>query len=134
MALEARPDIKLVRLQIPEPARYYDAERAIVVRKGLLLCEERRYLWHELVHSDRRDVSGHASAQVERRVEHAAVRLAIPTRSLQWAAYQTETLADLADLLKLPQDWVEFRWRTAPQWERDLIRAQDPVYGIHTPT
>lgn len=129
MALAARPDLNLVRAAIAEPARYYDAERAIVVRKGLLLCEERRHLWHELVHSDRRDCSGHASPAVERLVEREAVRLAIPTRSLQWATYRTETIADLADLLKLPQDWVEFRWRTAPQWERDLIRREDPIYG-----
>jgi hypothetical protein len=51
------------------------------------------------------------------------------TRSLQWAAYQTDTLHDLADLLKLPEDWVRFRWTSAPRWERDMVRTQDPVYG-----
>lgn len=132
MALAARPDLNLVRSAIPEPARYYDSERAIVVRKGLLITEERQHLWHELVHSDRRDQACHTSRRNEQLVERLAVRWAIPTCSLQWAAYQTETIHDLAELLKLPAEWVEFRWRTAPQWERDLIRSHDPVYGVHT--
>lgn len=129
MALAARPDVKLLRAAIAEPARYYDGERAIVIRKGLLICEERRHLWHEIFHSDRRDTAGHSSPAIERLVERKAVRLAIPTRSLQWAAYRTDTMCDLADLLKLPEDWVRFRWLTAPQWEKDLIRRQDPLYG-----
>lgn len=99
----------------------------------MLICEERRYLWHELVHADRRDRAGHASAALERAVERTAVRAAIPTRSLQWAAYRTDTMCDLADLLKLPEDWVRFRWTSAPQWERDLIRRQDPLYGEVAP-
>lgn len=129
VALAARADLTLVRAAIAEPGRYYDGERAIVMRKGLLIQEERRHLWHELVHSDRRDQAGHTSPPVERRVEFIAVKRAIPTRSLQWAAYQTDTMCDLAELLKLPEDWVRFRWTSAPQWERDAIRRQDPIYG-----
>lgn len=129
VALAARADLTLVRASISEPGRYYDGERAIVIRKGLLLCEERRHLWHELVHADRRDQAGHGCREMERAVERAAVRIAIPTRSLQWAAYQTDTMTDLADLLKLPEDWVRFRWTSAPQWERDLVRRHDPIYG-----
>lgn len=135
MALAARGEgLNLVRANIAEPGRYYDDERTIVIRKGLLICEERRYLWHELVHADRRDRACHGGEAVERYVERVAVRRAIPTASLQWAAYQTETLHDLADLLKLPQPWVEFRWRTAPRWEKDLVRAADPVHGVHNST
>lgn len=118
-----------MRSKISEPARYYDSERAIVIRKGLLLCEERRHLWHELVHADRHDRFGHNSSQVEMSVERTAVRLAIPFRSLRWACYQTETIADLAETLKLPQDWVEFRWRMATAWEKRTIRERDPLYG-----
>lgn len=129
VALAARPHLTLARLPIAEPARYYDTERAIVMRKGLLIVEERRHLWHELVHSDRRDTAGHNSQSIERAVERRAVRLAIPTASLQWAAYRTDTMCDLADLLKLPEDWVRFRWTSAPAWEREMIRRSDPVYG-----
>lgn len=118
-----------MRAAIAEPARYYDNEQSIVIRRGLLICEERRHLWHELVHSDRRDLAGHSSPGIERTVERVAVRLAIPTRSLQWAAYQTDTMCDLADLLKLPEDWVRFRWTSAPKWERDMVRKSDPIYG-----
>jgi hypothetical protein len=32
----------MIRLAIAEPARYYDGRRAIVLRAGLLLEEERR--------------------------------------------------------------------------------------------
>jgi hypothetical protein len=127
-------EVNLVRARTSEPARYYCSEQTIVVRKGLLIHEERRHLWHELVHVRRGDEHWHTDERTERHVERVAVRLAIPTCSLQWAAYQTETVHDLADLLKLPQEWVEFRWRTAPQWERDLIRRHDPVYGVHTST
>lgn len=98
-----------------------------------MICEERRHLWHELVHSDRRDTAGHASEAIERKVERVALRLAIPTRSLQWAAYQTDTMCDLADLLKLPEDWVRTRWLTAPDSEKAMIRSQDPVYGLRGP-
>lgn len=129
MALAARADLNLVRASIAESGRYYDSERAIVIRKGLLICEERRHLWHEIVHADRHDTAGHSSAAVEAHVERVAVRTAIPTQTLQWAAYQTDTMCDLADLLKLPEDWVRFRWASAPQWERDLVRRQDPIYG-----
>lgn len=129
MALAARPHLSLLRLPISEAGRYYDSEQAIVVRKGLLIVEERRHLWHEIVHADRRDRAGHNSPAIETLVEKVAVKRAIPFRSLQWAAYQTDTMCDLADMLKLPQDWVEFRWRIATRWEKRTIREQDPLYG-----
>ena len=129
VALAARPALKLLRAPISEPGRYYDEDRSIVMRSGLMIVEERRHLWHELVHSDRRDTAGHNSPAAERKVERIAVRLAVPTKTLQWATYRTDTIHDLADLLKLPEDWVRFRWTSAPTWERDLIRRQDPLYG-----
>lgn len=129
VALDARPDLKFDRAPISEPSRYYHGRRSIVTRSGLLLSQERRHLWHELVHADRGDTLGHNSESLERKVERIAVRMAIPTVSLQWAAYQTDTMYDLADLLKLPEEWVRFRWLTAPEWEKAMIRRQDPVYG-----
>lgn len=132
VALGARPHLNLVRSAISEPSRYYDDEQAIVVRKGLLLCEERRHLWHEIVHADRRDRFGHSSQPLEDAVERAAVRLAIPFRSLQWGLYQTETIFDLSELLKLPEEWVAFRWKIATSWEKRTLRSQDPVYGIRS--
>jgi hypothetical protein len=129
IALAARPDLTLVRAAISEPGRYYDGERSIVVRKGLLISEERRHLWHEIVHADRRDRFGHSSPGVEVYVERAAVKLAIPFRSLQWGCYQTETIHGLSEILKLPREWVEFRWRIATSWERRTVRERDPLYG-----
>lgn len=98
-----------MRRLIAEPGRYYDDRRAIVIRRGLLIEEERRYLWHELTHADRRDVAGHTDARVERLVERRAAESAMPWESVEWAWGQAVDLHEMADLLKLPEAWVRFR-------------------------
>lgn len=118
----ARSDLVLHRAPISEPARYYDSERAIVVRRGLLLEEERRYLWHELVHADRRDQSCHVDAKAETSVEREAARRALPLTTLLWAFGRAATHEEVVDLLKLPVGWIQYRLNIAHPAERALIR------------
>lgn len=108
-ALKARGDLALVRHQVAETGRYYDSSRTIVVRASLLLVQERRILWHELTHADRRDRAGHTDAAVERVVERHAAENAMPWVSLAWAWEESTDLTEMADLLKLPEEWVHFR-------------------------
>jgi hypothetical protein len=124
VALVARSDLALHRAAISEPARYYDGERAIVVRRGLLLAEERRYLWHELVHADRRDRSCNVDQRTEVSVDREAVRRAIPTSSLTWAAGKAQDWPEMADLLKLPEHWVRWRVQIAHPAERGLLHSE----------
>lgn len=107
--MAARPDLTLHRLAIAAPGRYYDERRAIVIRSGLLLEQERRVLWHELSHADRRDRAGHTDAKVERLVDRHAAENAMPWVSLEWAWNEATDLTEMAGLLKLPEDWVHFR-------------------------
>lgn len=79
------------------------------MRVGLLLEEERRYLWHELAHADRRDRDGHNDPRVERIVERHAAENAMPWPSLSWAWHESTDLPEMAGLLKLPEEWVVFR-------------------------
>lgn len=122
-ALQARSDLSLVRHQIAETGRYYDELRTIVMRQGLLLEEERRYLWHELQHADRRDTAGHNSPEVERIVERHAAENAMPWISIEWAWGQATDLAELASLLKLPEEWVWFRLRNLHPALKARLRA-----------
>ncbi len=122
MALEYRADLLLLRAPIREPARYYDAQRCIVMRSGLLLMEERRYLWHELVHADRGDRACHASAKAENSVEREAVRRALPISSLAWAFGTAASHEEVIDLLKLPAEWIQFRLDAAHPAERATVR------------
>lgn len=118
----ARPDVLLHRAPIAEPARYYDEERAIVMRRGLLLREERRFLWHELVHADRRDRSCHVDQKAETSVEREAVQRAIPRPTLEWAWGRAREWHELAELLKLPEAWVRWRVEIAHPAEKALLR------------
>lgn len=112
----------LVRHQVAEPGRYYDSARTIVIRSGLLLEQERRYLWHEIVHADRRDRAGHTDAKVERLVDREASLLAMPWSSLLWSWEQATDLTEMAGLLKLPEDWVWFRLKNLPAHDKALLR------------
>lgn len=94
------------------------------MRSGLLLCEERRYLWHELVHADRRDKVHHSDAGVERVVERHAAQNAMPWESLLWAWSQAVDLTEMADLLKLPEDWVWFRLKYLHPAQKGMLRAR----------
>ncbi|MGD9961638.1 hypothetical protein [Nocardioides sp.] len=122
VALSARPWLSLLYADIPEPARYYDQERCIVLRRGLPGPAQRRYLWHELVHADRRDLAQHGERRVECLVERLAVRWALPLSSLTWALRRECEAHDVAGLLQLPEDWVRFRLAVARPGERAVLR------------
>lgn len=126
MALKARPYLSLARLPIPDPGRYYDSHRAIVLRNGMLLEEQRHHLWHELVHADRRDLMCHGSKAVEDSVEREAAQRAMPLRSLLWAFGLEWQRHLVAGLLRLPEGFVQFRLDIAHPAERVRLRE---VYG-----
>lgn len=113
----------MIRLPIAEPGRYYNGRRAIVLRSGMLLEDERRYLWHELVHADRRDQACHGSIAAEVSVEREAARRAMPMSSLLWALQLEWQRHLVAGLLKLPEEWVQFRLHTAHPAEKNQLRA-----------
>ena len=118
------PDVVLIRERIKEPGRYYDDRRAIVLRKGLRIEAERRYMWHEIVHAIRRDESCHGWARhtMERSVEREAARRAMPLAALQAAVEQAATWHDIVWLMKVPEPWVRFRMEIAHPAERALLR------------
>lgn len=123
LALEL-PDVTLVRARISEPGRYYDAHRAIVLRKGLRLEEERRYLWHEVVHALRRDsrCEGWLAAKVEASVEREAVRRAMPAAAMHAALDRAACWADFVWHMKVPEEWVRFRVEVAHPSEKAMLR------------
>lgn len=125
VALAARPHLVLVRAPIDTPGRYYDDHRTIVLRSGLLLREERRYLWHELLHADRRDKACHNDAQSERVVERHAAENAMPWESVQWAWSKAVDLSEMAEMLKLPEDWVWFRLKHLHPAQKALLRVRE---------
>lgn len=119
------PDIELVRIpRLPEPARYYHAERVIAVRKGLLLEEERRYLWHEIVHAQRGDTACHMEwlrGKNERSVEREAAQRAMPFSAVEAQLQAAVTWHDFVDQMKVPEPWVRFRLDIAHPAEKVLI-------------
>ena len=121
-ALAARPWLSLLYADIAEPARYYDAEQCIVLRSGMLRAEQRRFLWHELVHADRGDVAGHCGPAEEALVERLAAARAMPLSSLRWAFARETTRHEMAAALQLPEDWLQFRLDTATAGEREALR------------
>lgn len=121
--LRELPDVNLIRARIPEPGRYYHRERTIVLRRGLLLEEERRYLWHEVVHAIRGDeeCSGWLRGKMERSVEREAARRAMPGRVLETAMGASVSWHDFAGRMKVPEEWVRFRLEIAHPSERLLV-------------
>lgn len=75
----------------------------------MLIEEERRHLWHELVHADRGDEACHTDSKVERVVDRHAAESAMPWSSIEWAWGQAVDLTEMAGMLKLPEDWVHGR-------------------------
>jgi hypothetical protein len=129
VALEARGDINMMRLPIPTQGRYYDEQRTIVMRTGLTIEEERRHLWHELVHADRRDRAGHTDAKAERLVDRHAAENAMPWCSIEWAWGQATDLTEMAGLLKLPEDWVWMRLRNLHPAQKALLKVRVEQYA-----
>lgn len=120
-------ELQLVRIALDDTGRYYDESRTIVLRKGMLLEQERQILWHELVHAARRDTAGHTDAQVERLVERHAAENAMPWVSIQAAWDRATDLTDLAGLLKLPEDWVYFRIKNLHPAQKAALRVRRPA-------
>ena len=123
VALSARADVTLVRSRIAEPGRYYHRYRTIVLRAGLLLAEERRYLWHELVHADRGDTACDTNWRVEAVVEREAVRRALPLTALTSVFEYATSHEEAVEQLKVPDDWIQFRLDGLTVTERTAVRA-----------
>jgi hypothetical protein len=104
-------DVVLLRQPIAEPARYYHARRAIVLRSGRSLEEERRCLWHELVHAERGDseCSGWVRSTTERSVEREAARRAMPLAVMEHRLTVATDWDDFVWHMKVPEWWVRFR-------------------------
>lgn len=118
--LAAMPDVVMLRQPIAEPARYYHGRRAIVLRSGRSLEEERRSLWHELVHAERGDTecAGWAGSAVERRVEREAARRAMPVVVMERRLAVATDWHDFVWHMKVPEGWVRFRLAHALPAER----------------
>ncbi|MCA1570807.1 MAG: hypothetical protein LC798_10920 [Chloroflexi bacterium] len=121
------PDVLLPHLPIGDRGRYYHEQRAIVLRAGLLVCEQRAVLWHELVHlrrGDRSCVGTPYEAPQELAVQREACRLAMPWPVLRWGLNTSTTLHELVDAMKVDQDLVLFRLNNAHPAERGYIRRR----------
>ena len=122
----AGTDLLLVRAAIPEAGRYYHRERAIVLRDGLLLVEERTALWHELVHARRGDEECRSIAHFARRQEatcdREAARWAIPFPSLLAAARGARHVEEVADSLKILPPLLRLRLDGLHPSERAALR------------
>lgn len=116
-----RTDLALHRAQIPEAGRYYRAERAIVVRSGLLLREERAVLWHELTHHRRRDAACETGTRQEGVVDRQAARWAMPWPVLAWGVDGAHDLHDLVDRMKVTEHLVRVRLGSLHPAERAHI-------------
>ena len=104
-------DVVMLRQPIAEPGRYYHGRRAIVLRSGRTLEEERRSLWHELVHAERgdRDCTGWVRSATERRVEREAARRAMPVPVMEQRLAVATDWDDFVWHMKVPDWWVRFR-------------------------
>jgi hypothetical protein len=121
----ATTDLVLVRVAMPELGRYYDEHRVIFIRKGLLLVEERAVLWHELVHSRRRDrrcADGVLGARQEASVDREAARWAIPLPALLEAMRGEPPLDEAADWLKTTPALLRVRLQGLHPAERAQVR------------
>lgn len=119
-------DVVMLRQPIAEPGRYYHGRRAIVLRSGRSLEEERRFLWHELVHAERGDTEcdGDPAAAIERRVEREAACRAMPLGVMERRLALASGWDDFVWHMKVPEQWVRFRLsHTLPAERVRLQRA-----------
>ncbi|MCU1677671.1 MAG: hypothetical protein JWM93_2429 [Frankiales bacterium] len=108
-AVLADTDLVLDRQHIEELGRYYAAERAIVVRRGLLLVEERSVLWHELAHWIRGDRRCDSGTRDEVACDRLAARLAVPVEALIAAWRVSQDVHEVADMLKVTPQLLQVR-------------------------
>jgi hypothetical protein len=123
--LAARPDLLLVRAPIAERGRYYHGRRAIVLRTGLLLVEERATLWHELVHAERGDEPcDRWDDRQEGRCTREAARRAIGVRDLADALVWSSCEHEVADELKTTTELLRARLEHLHPAERGYLRRR----------
>ncbi len=111
---------------IAEPGRYYHRQRAIVLRSGLLLVEQRAALWHELVHARRGDEAREwpLSARMEASVDREAARWAMPLADLLAAVRDDVPAAEVADRLKTTEHLLGVRLTALHPAERGALAQQ----------
>lgn len=117
-------DLLLVRWPIAQRGRYYHHKRTIVVRRGLLLVEERAVLWHELVHARRGDLRcclAYFAESQERSVDREAARWALPMPAVLDVYRWARSDAEAADELKTTQALLRVRLEALHPAERAAI-------------
>ena len=121
-------DVVMLRQPIAEPARYYHGRRAIVLRSGRTLEEERRALWHELVHAERGDpeCTGWVRSATERSVDREAARRAMPIVVMERRLAVATDWDDFVWHMKVPEWWVRFRLALARPAERVRLERACP--------
>lgn len=122
----AATDLILDRAPIAQLGRYYHYRRAIVIRSGLLVVEERAVLWHELVHADRGDTTPCPALEGKQEASctREAARRAIPFTSLVEAHRGAHCRAEVADALKTTEALLQVRLDGLHPAERAALRRQ----------
>lgn len=119
----ADTDLVLAYVDMPEAGRYYDRQRVIFLRKGLLLVEQRATLWHELVHARRRDATCTGGPLGgEPSVDREAARWAMPLHALAEALRGDPVAVEVADRLKTTEALLRVRMKTLHPAERGYLR------------
>lgn len=117
------PDVVLTEAHIPERGRYYHSRRAIVLRKGMSLVEQRATLIHEVIHAERGDEV--CSEKTDRNhVEREAARRAINVRDLAEALMWSEQPGEVADELKTTEELLAIRLQHLHPAERGFLRRR----------
>jgi len=90
----------------------------------LRIEDERRYLWHEIVHALRRDTlcgMDWLNSKVEASVEREAAQRAMPFPVLEGTLLAAHDFHDFADRLKVGEEWVRYRVAIAHPAEKALL-------------
>ena len=119
-ALSRRTDLVLLDAPMPERGRYYHRFKAIVLRRGMSLVEQRVTLWHELVHAERGDETC-TSKYEHTRVEREAARRAIDVHDLAEALRWSQHPSEVADQLKVTEELLHVRLDALHPAERGLL-------------
>lgn len=128
-ALLATTDLALqAEVDMPEAGRYYHRQRVIMLRRGLLIVEQRAVLWHELVHAERGDTDcfdPYFNNDQERSVNREAARRALPFPDLLAAGRGATSHAEVADTLKTTEALLLIRLGTLHPAERSSLTRQN---------
>lgn len=117
-------DLCLITAAIPQRGRYYHAQRVILIRDDLSLCEQRAVLWHELVHADRGDERCTTSSVAEASVDREAARRAMPWPVLKWGIDTAISDTDLVERMKVDERLVQVRFGCLHPAERAYIHRR----------